>query len=721
VTTGVASGCTLLVAVSDFGWGSLGKLRLILDRLPAVDFALFGDAPINNVAADMLRGRHRLVSCLPERAAFALVINDPASANEIAEHGVPVIYVDSLPYLWSTPDEVPASRNVSIYCAQKYPFDRLPVSRVLMNRERIQWIDPIVPTSAYRRGGGGVVVNVGGLHSHLVGNTAKAYLRLALTPLLSALRGLPMPALAVCGNLPYDYRKEVQDMLPDCKTIGLQSPYEFEALLRNADLLITSPGSTTILQAVSLKLPTLLLPPQNLSQLLNARLFSLPSAQTMSWPLSVMQPDRIEQLRPKGEDVVLAYIYGSINAAAANEAVALDVAATIQTALRSRPKEGVLEPSLRSLGANGAAQVAQQVRQAMYAPLWHLGAAPASRAQVVTSHSAKPTLLVLRHHGLGDLTTAQPALHALRRRFPKHVLVATCPSWLVPLATHLGTADRWISETLSTPGMATAATDASRHQLADAPLLANVLREVSATDVLVSLRTPGPELLPVVEKLAPRLLVSYRCANLAATEPFPALDFTDHILTRWNRLLGMVGAEPHEEDVYLRLDVPESHSRFTIVHVGAGSAARLWPIDRWVAVAGHLASKGHCVIFTGSVAEAPRVSEVIRRASFSPQQDRSGQTDALELARLVAGARLVVSVDNGISHLATAFRRPALTLFGPVPPAWWGPPPGNPQHRTIWTGRTGDTYGSTADPGLLEISDQCVVNAIDALHRDGVV
>jgi hypothetical protein len=55
----------------------------------------------------------------------------------------------------------------------------------------------------------------------------------------------------------------------------------------DADLLITSPGSTTILHAMAINLPTLLLPPQNLSQILNARLCSKPGADTMQWPASV--------------------------------------------------------------------------------------------------------------------------------------------------------------------------------------------------------------------------------------------------------------------------------------------------------------------------------------------------------------------------------------------------------------------------------------------------
>lgn len=359
----------LVVGVCDFGWGSLGKLRLILDHLPATDVALYGDAGINRIAADLLSTRHRLIDQPPERAPVALVINDPTAAHAIADLGVPVIYVDSLPYMWARPEEVPAPGKVALYCAQRFPADRLPVSKPLRKRRDLEWIDPIVPASKHRQGGEGVVISVGGLHSHLVGNTAEAYLNLVLFPLVEMLADSGSLVSAVCGNLTIDACRELAARLPDGCTIGRQSPYEFERLLRGADLLITSPGSTTILQAVALRLPTFLLPPQNLSQILNARLYSSLDESVLFWPPSVMTLDRIEELRPEGEDIVLSYIYGSISAAAASPEARSDVEAILREEFASMPEEGVLDPFLPSLGSSGAKQVAQRIRQALLAPI----------------------------------------------------------------------------------------------------------------------------------------------------------------------------------------------------------------------------------------------------------------------------------------------------------------------------------------------------------------
>jgi ADP-heptose:LPS heptosyltransferase len=47
--------------------------------------------------------------------------------------------------------------------------------------------------------------------------------------------------------------------------------------------------------------------------------------------------------------------------------------------------------------------------------------------------------------------------------------------------------------------------------------------------------------------------------------------------------------------------------------------------------------------------------------------------DLYELARWLAGARLYVGNDSGITHLAAAVGTPVLALFGPSDPGIWAP------------------------------------------------
>ena len=124
---------------------------------------------------------------------------------------------------------------------------------------------------------------------------------------------------------------------------------------------------------------------------------------------------------------------------------------------------------------------------------------------------------------------------------------------------------------------------------------------------------------------------------------------------------------------------------------GAASPARRWPVERWAAVARGL---GGNVVVTAGPGErelAQAVGPVL-------------ETDLLGLATTVAAAELVLCGDTGVAHLATAFGTPSVVLFGPTPPAEWGPPPDRPQHQVLWAGRTGDPHGETCDAGLLTIT-----------------
>ena len=69
----------------------------------------------------------------------------------------------------------------------------------------------------------------------------------------------------------------------------------------------------------------------------------------------------------------------------------------------------------------------------------------------------------------------------------------------------------------------------------------------------------------------------------------------------------------------------------------------------------------------------------------------------------MAAARLVVCGDTGAAHLATAFATPSVVLFGPMPPALWGPPREGP-HTVLWHGTgLGDPWGAQVDPALARI------------------
>jgi len=368
----IESKFSLLAATRQIGWGGVGKLRLILEKLPSAHVVLHGDERSVALNKDFLGSHHEFDARPPPRFDVALVINDPALANSIADLDVPVVYVDSLPYVRKTDSDIPELAKVACYCAQKYPIDLFPLtSPLLRKRQDIRWIDPIVPTPQSRSGGRGVVINVGGLYTYnivglasdLVNDAVDAYLNLVLFPLVDLLQRSDREISAICGNLNVDTCRRLGAIVPDSVAVGPQSPHAFERILADADLLMTSPGSTTILQAMSIDLPTLLLPSQNRSQYSNAQVYSKPGADIMQWPDSVLDQAELERLRPQGVTALNSYIYQSMIAAATARDMSDEVARVIRNAVINAPNDGVLNPQLSALGSAGADQVAQLVKQ----------------------------------------------------------------------------------------------------------------------------------------------------------------------------------------------------------------------------------------------------------------------------------------------------------------------------------------------------------------------
>jgi ADP-heptose:LPS heptosyltransferase len=307
-------------------------------------------------------------------------------------------------------------------------------------------------------------------------------------------------------------------------------------------------------------------------------------------------------------------------------------------------------------------------------------------------------VLVLRALGLGDLLTGVPALRGLRRAWPEARLVLAGPDAVGRWLTALGVVD----DVAPTGG------------LDRAPPVA------TAPDVAVNLHGSGPQSHRVLAGLAARRLVGFRCPEVGFTDG-PEWDPDEHEVERWLRLSRWVGGRAGPED--LRLDVPAADGPrdHVVVHPGAASLSRRWPTDRWAAVAGALVRAGHRVEVTGTPGEAHACAAV---ASGAGGEDHCGRHDLPGLAATVAGARLVLSGDTGIAHLATATGTPSVTLFGPVSPALWGPCTDTDRHVPLWRGtagdlRPGDPHGSEPDPRLLALGVEEVLAAAERLLETG--
>lgn len=117
-----------------------------------------------------------------------------------------------------------------------------------------------------------------------------------------------------------------------------------------------------------------------------------------------------------------------------------------------------------------------------------------------------------------------------------------------------------------------------------------------------------------------------------------------------------------------RLGCPARGANGVLIHPFSGSPKKNWPLDRFRGLARRLEERAA----VGWLVEpgGPTVEGV----ELEPPTE-----DLFELACRLAGARLYVGNDSGITHLAAAAGAPVLALFGPTDPAVWGPRGGRVQ------------------------------------------
>ncbi|MFI5683434.1 glycosyltransferase family 9 protein [Streptomyces sp. NPDC051636] len=318
----------------------------------------------------------------------------------------------------------------------------------------------------------------------------------------------------------------------------------------------------------------------------------------------------------------------------------------------------------------------------------------------MTAAPEKPRLLVLRALGLGDLLASVPALRGIRRAFPRHRVVLALPPALTEAALATGSVDDVLPADAPNRGV-----PSLEHWPGPPPVLA------------IDLHGNGPESRDALAALHPGRLLAFAQPDPVPGRP-PEWRPDEHERARWCRFLRAYGIPADPDDV--RLPPPSAPSPApgaVVVHPGAEAAARRWPAERYAEVTQRLRAAGHRVVLTGGPKEDALVLDVAARTGLPARDVLRGGLPFGALSALVAHAALVLSGDTGPAHLAVAHGTPSVTLFGPVPPHLWGPPP-SPRHLALWhPGPPGDPHGDAPDPQLLRITADEVTAAALSLLR----
>jgi ADP-heptose:LPS heptosyltransferase len=139
-----------------------------------------------------------------------------------------------------------------------------------------------------------------------------------------------------------------------------------------------------------------------------------------------------------------------------------------------------------------------------------------------------------------------------------------------------------------------------------------------------------------------------------------------------------VAASEHAEWERLAERCGLRRDRYVVLHPGATSTSRRWPLARFAALADVLARRGLRVVLGGVRAER-RLTAEVARLMHEPALDLAGQTPLGVYALLLRHGRLLVGNDTGAAHLAAAVGGRTVTIFLSGDPTRWAHPA--PRHR----------------------------------------
>lgn len=120
--------------------------------------------------------------------------------------------------------------------------------------------------------------------------------------------------------------------------------------------------------------------------------------------------------------------------------------------------------------------------------------------------------------------------------------------------------------------------------------------------------------------------------------------------------------------------------RYILIHPGTARPEKYWAVAHWADVVSALRSCGYAVAVTcgPDAFEQKHARELLLRAeqlspSDAPPMAMVTPPSLLGFAAVIENAQLVLSCDTSAVHLAAAFAKPQISIFGPTNPFHWRP------------------------------------------------
>jgi heptosyltransferase-2 len=275
-----------------------------------------------------------------------------------------------------------------------------------------------------------------------------------------------------------------------------------------------------------------------------------------------------------------------------------------------------------------------------------------------------PNVLAVRFSSIGDVLLTTPLLRALRRRHPAARITVLTKLVHAPLLSH----NPHVTHVIGIPA------DRGTMSLV-AELRSNRYTHMldlhdSIRSRILRLLVPGRWTSYPKHRMARAMLIRtkkswYRDSRSVAERYFDAARDLD---------VAPDGAPP---DLFLSPEAVReaadwlAESRLALerpliaLAPGAAHATKRWPLEHWHALVRRIVAEGFDIVLVGGTDDVP-VGHALAANSGGRVVNGAGQFGLQGTGAVLQRARVVVSGDTGVMHMATAVERPVVALFGPT-------------------------------------------------------
>ncbi len=291
------------------------------------------------------------------------------------------------------------------------------------------------------------------------------------------------------------------------------------------------------------------------------------------------------------------------------------------------------------------------------------------------------SIVVFRALQLGDLLCAVPAFRALRFAFPDSPITLVGLPWAHALVARYM---HYLDDFIAFPGV-----PQLPEQAADVATLPGFFADVRARrfDLAIQLHGSGVRTNSIVERFGAAKTVGFRPegAPFEASGDFFPYPRSGHEIHRLLELLAFLGIPGQGEEMELPLfddDYQELYrltasdglepGRYVCLHPGSRENSKRWPARHFAQIGDALHEAGYRVVITGSGSERALATSISRAMRY-PSTNYAAPISIGALGALLNHARLLVTNDTGISHVAAALRLPSVVIFTTTDSGRWAP------------------------------------------------